>query len=706
MTRGRGRDMLDDWTTIRWLRAGRRAILGRLMTREFVARVAALVLCLAVAAAPLAFVVDAALMWHAHAGVADALVIGFVAAALACLFALVLVLPLAAVVEIIAATAQHKSRARWLWPLPLLAASLAVPLWMLDREGHGARIEIMIAAITGALFVMGVLARANRRAARVLSLVIAAGAVAFDVTTPRHEYRDLHDLAGLLAACGLLAAITPLRRWLARSPVAELRVAIIAIVAASVGVTYVSTRIRPGWRASAVAHAEYMPRLARALRALVDFDGDGFSPVAWGGDCNDFDAARNPLAHEDAVGRDMNCNGQALAAHPEDADRGLTRPFGDPDLARGQIDLALLVTVDCLASDAFTPEVMPRLTEYARRGVVFTRLYAGGSRTHLSLPLMQRASDRSLPVTAHLAAAGVLSTAVLGYYDQHMGDIVAGFRVLNLQTYEKPFNPQIALASPLSRIEGEADATAITNRALDDLREHDRQLHYLWLHYFDTHWPYRSRPAAERIAAPPGKSQDFGKFLTETHHVDAEIGRLLDRLDQDGRLQRSLIIVTADHGEGFGRHNIRYHGVSAYDMLVHVPGFLIAPGLAAGHYDGLVTHRDIPATLLGAFAQVAHEPAIERFGRSWLRLRAAPRAPLHRFVVTRSSRAVEVSGFVMPMAAIIQDRYKLVVTFEDGLVELYDLRADPDEQTDLAPEIRAPQLRRALEIYRDIDGYP
>ena len=698
--------MLDDWTTIRWLRAGRRKVLGRVMTREFGARLAALVLCLAVVTAPLAFAVDALLMWRAHVGVADGLVIAFVAGALACLFALVLVLPLVVVVETVEATAELPSRGRYLWPLPLLAASLALPLWMIDRERFGARTDILIVAIAGALFVMGMLARARRRWARVLALMIAAAAVAFDVSTPRHEYRDLHDLAGLLAACGLFAAITPLRRWLARSPVAELRVAVVAVVALSIGVTYVSTRIRPGWRARAITHAEYMPRLARALRALVDFDGDGFSPVAWGGDCNDFDAARNPLAREDAVGRDMNCNGQALAAEPEDADRGLLRPFGDPDLARGQVDLALLITVDCLASDAFTPEVMPRLTEYARRGVVFTRLYSAGSRTHLSLPLMQRASDRSLPVTTRLAAAGVLSTAVLGYYDQHMGEIVAGFRVLNLQTYEKPFNPQIAIASPLSRIEGEADATAITNRAIEDLREHDRQLHYLWLHYFDTHWPYRPRPAADRIAAPPGQSRDFGEFLTEAHHVDAEIGRLLDRLDHDGRLQRSVVIITADHGEGFGRHNIRYHGVSAYEMLVHIPGFVIAPGLAPGHYDGLVSHRDIPATLLGAFGQVAHEPAIERFGRSWLRLRAAPHAPLHRFVVTRSSRAVEVSGFVMPMAAIIQDRYKLVVTFEDGLVELYDLRADPGEQTDLAPEIRAPQLRRALEIYRDIDGYP
>jgi membrane-anchored protein YejM (alkaline phosphatase superfamily) len=406
------------------------------------------------------------------------------------------------------------------------------------------------------------------------------------------------------------------------------------------------------------------------------------------------------------VGRDLNCNGHALAADPSDADRSLARPAGDPDAKPGEIDLALLISIDCLATDAFTPAVMPRLVEYARRGVVFSRLYAAGSRTHLTLPLLQRASDRATPVSMRLADAGVVSTAVLGYFDHNMGDIVPGFRVLNLSTYARPLNPEISGTSPLAHIEGAADATAITNRALDDLREHDGKPHYLWLHYFDTHWPYRTSAGAERLAAPPGRSREMGDFLTAAHHIDAEIGRLLDQLDKEGRLAHAVVIITADHGEGFGRHNIRYHGVSAYEMLVHVPGFVIAPGLAPGRYEGLVSHRDIPPTLLGAFGQVARDPSAERFGRSWLRLRAAPRAPLHRFVVTRSSRAVAVSGFVTPMAAIIEDQYKMIVTFEDNLVELYDVRADPEEREDLASDVRAPQLRRALEIYRDIDGYP
>ncbi len=696
--------MLEHWTTLRWLRGARRALLRRVWGGGLGGRVAAWLLCLVAVMAPLALVVDTTLMWRARAGAADALAIGAIAGSLACLFALLLVVPLVAVVETVGAVAAAPSGARRLWPLPLFGAALAVPLWLIDRERPGWRAEAMIATVALALFTMGLVACGRRPIARIGALVVAAGAVAFDMATPRHEYRDLHDLAALLAICGLLAATSPLRRRLARSAATELRVAVVVLMAASIGITVLSTRLWPGWRARAVAHAEYMPRLARLFRNLVDFDGDGFSPIAWGGDCDDFDGARNPLAREKVVGRDMNCNGWPLAAQPTEADRGLFPPAGDPDLPRGGADVALLISVECLASDAFTPTVMPRLTEYARRGVVFSRLYAAGSRTQLSLPLMQRSSDGSPPVAAILAATGVPSTAVLGFHNHDMAELIAGFRPADLQTYDRPFAPQ--LAARLTRLDGEADATAITNRAIEDLRANQGHPHYLWLHYFDTHWPYRPRSASERIAAPAGMPAEMGQFLTEAHHVDAEIGRLLDWLDADGRLGRSVVILTADHGEGFGRHNIHYHGVSAYEMLVHVPGVLIAPGLAPGRYDGLVSHRDIPATLLGAFGQVAHEPSIERFGRSWLRLRAAPHAPLHRFVVTRSSRAVDISGFVMPMAAIVQDQYKLVVTFEDGLVKLYDLRADPGEEHDLAPRLELPQLRRALEVFRDLDGYP
>ena len=700
--------MLDNWTTARWARALYHWGRAHLQLRTLWPLCASWLITIALALGGVGFLVDGGLLVRSGAP-AYALLIGLVAAALGC-FAAFLVTPgLVALAGLTRAIAHSRSGWRWLWPLPLVLVAFLAPRLLIDSYGVNQQMYLMMTAgWSTALLTMALLGRAGARwYARAIALLLGGAALAADVTTPRALYRDQHDLASLVTVCAALVLLTPLRRRLRVASATTLRTTLIALFAVSLTTTLLVERTRPGWRSHAWQHAHYQPRLARILRAAVDLDGDGFSPIAWGGDCDDLDGRRNPLAREETVGRDVNCNGYARSAHPTAAERGLAPPAGEPDLPPHTADLALLITVDCLSTDAFTPEVMPRLTGYAKRGVTFSRLYAGGSRTHLSLPLLQRSNDRAIPITTRLAAKGVLSTAIMGYYDNQLEEVVAGFQLLNPQTYERPFHPELASTPVLgSGVIANADATALTNRAIEDLRATDGQAHYLWVHYFDAHWPYAPRPAAERIAVAAGAPPGYGDYLTEVHHIDTEIGRLLDELARSGRLSRAVVVITADHGEGFGRHGVRYHGISGYDMLVRVPGVLLAPGLAPGSYDDLVSHRDVPATLLGTFGQVAHVPAIESFGRSWLRLRAAPHAPLHRFVVSRSSRAVDVTGFVIPMAAIVEGRLKLIVSFEDGLRETYDLVDDPGELHDIEPEGPIAKLRRDLEIYRDLDQYP
>ncbi|HXU70722.1 MAG TPA: sulfatase-like hydrolase/transferase [Polyangia bacterium] len=704
--------MLDDWTTVRSGRAIYRWARRSLHPRTLWPLVGSWLIVIACALGGVAFVADGAILWRAGSP-GYALFIGLIAGALGCFAALLVAPAVAALAALTAAidvsTTPWRPRWRSLWPLPLALAAYLAPRIIIDDYHVDPRGYLLVTlAWSTVLFVLALcVRRGDRWYARIVAVLCGGAAFAADVGTPRALYRDQHDLASLVTVMAVVALLTPWRHRLRVAPARTLRNTLGALLALALGVSWSIEHVRPGWRGPAVQHARYQPRLARALRAVVDFDGDGFSPIAWGGDCDDLDPRRNPLAHEDAVGHDMNCNGYALAAHPTAADRGLAPPAGDPDLPPGSARLVVLLTVDCWSTDAFTPEVMPRLTEYAQNGVVFTRLYSGGSRTHLSLPLLQRPTDRAIPITARLSARGVLSTAVMGYYDAQLEDVVAGFQLLNLQTYERPFHPEIA-STPLvaGKVTAEADATALTNRAIQDLRETAGQPHYLWVHYFDAHWPYAPRPASERIAVPAGAPAGYGDYLTEVHHIDFEIGRLLDELSRTGQLARAVVIITADHGEGFGRHGVRYHGISGYDMLVRVPGVLLAPGLQPGVYRELASHRDVPATILGAFGQVAHLPSSESFGRSWLRLRAAPNAPLHRFVVSRSSRAVDVTGFVSPMAAIVEGRLKHVVSFEDGLRQTFDLVDDPGELHDLEPEGPILRLRRDLEIYRDLDQYP
>jgi arylsulfatase A-like enzyme len=249
----------------------------------------------------------------------------------------------------------------------------------------------------------------------------------------------------------------------------------------------------------------------------------------------------------------------------------------------------------------------------------------------------------------------------------------------------------------------------VTGQAMADLRKataHRGQRHFAWVHYFDAH-----APSAEPL--PPTTSE--GVRAAREYHlaglrlIDRELGELLDALQRRKVLERALVIVTADHGEAFGEHGVFFHNVSGYEPLVHVPAFLLAPGLEPATFEGLVSHRDIYPTVLGAFGLVRQDRSAERFGRSWLRLREAPRQPLHSFVTARTHRFTSGPVAFSPMMVLVRDHHKLVKALdEDSLFELYDLDADPREERDLAWTQVALRdtLERALETFRDVDGWP
>lgn len=549
----------------------------------------------------------------------------------------------------------------------------------------------LVAGLAGfalALFLLSRLwSRAATRWARAAALLIAALAFAFDVAGPRSVYRDVHDLASVIAVAGVIVVTRPAFEVLVRARAARLFVIFAALFTFALAVVVWVDPVRPGWRAAALRSGHYLPRTARAFRLLVDLDGDGFSSVAWGGDCADLDRSRHPLAKERTPGLDMNCNGIPLPAHPTDADRGLAPPEGDPDLPPGAVDRLLLLTIDCFRVDALRPALTPNLLSLAARGIRFTRAYAGGSQTQISLPLVQRGWDGGVPAAARLSRRGVTSTAILSFQMANVPAMARGFDTLQG-------------AAP----GGRWTAAEVTERALADLRAHPGP-HYLWAHYYDAHAPYPID-----TSEGPRRSAAHRAYQDQVTILDREIGRLLAAVEAgDPGLRRTVVVVTADHGEALGEHGVDFHGFTTWESIVHVPAILVAPGVTPGTYDGLVTHRDLASTALGVFGAVAVESDAELFGRSWLRLRAAPRPALHRFVVTRSDRVLTLlRGAAIPQAAIVEGSLKLTKTFEDGLREMYDLSADPGEERDVEPmrATEAGRLERHLELYRDLDGYP
>jgi arylsulfatase A-like enzyme/Tfp pilus assembly protein PilF len=107
---------------------------------------------------------------------------------------------------------------------------------------------------------------------------------------------------------------------------------------------------------------------------------------------------------------------------------------------------------------------------------------------------------------------------------------------------------------------------------------------FLWAHYYDPHLPY-SAPA--RQGAPPDP------YDAEVAYVDEQLGVLLRGIDRS----RTIVVVTADHGEALGDHGEEDHGYFIYDSTLRVPLIVAAPGLAPRAVSEQVRSVDIAPTI-------------------------------------------------------------------------------------------------------------
>lgn len=612
-------------------------------------------------------------------GAQNALAVSAVSGAVAC-FLVVLGTPLATFATI--------AMRRWRIPTYVISAFAAASSfwWLLDpprRLLMGGYVIIVILASIATLALVGLARAQPALLARTLAGMAGVGVYVADKTllTPS-TYLELHNAAMVVVVAACLSAGADLRRRIegladerrARSRLSWLLAGCFGLAVAACLLVDLAA---PGWRAAVAQHSVAAHGHLRAARTLADFDRDGYSGLAWGGDCDDLDAARHPRAIDPPGGGDQNCNGLDPPANPSDADRGFTEPFGD---ASGDYRVVLLVSVDTLRSDVLHPRVMPETWAWSNRGIRFQRMYASSPSTFTSLPLLARASERTPLLADELHALGVQTVRVIA------GSGTIAKMDLGFET----------------RLEA-TTAESVTRAGLAELGRFDRApgKYFLWLHYGDPHSPYKTPTPVPAPDALPHLPEDYRSAVKYT---DEWLGALYRGLSEMSLAEHTLVILTADHGEGFGEFGIYTHGRSAYDVVLRVPGVVVGPGIPASPYPHLSTHRDVVPTVLGAFGARPRE----RFGRSWLRLRSAPQRPLHDFVFCRTSRYSSGKEVDMPMGVLVNDRYKLVVDIDTQLVTLHDMSRPEQENVDISASNSsiARRLYRALSIYSDVDSFP
>jgi len=201
---------------------------------------------------------------------------------------------------------------------------------------------------------------------------------------------------------------------------------------------------------------------------------------------------------------------------------------------------------------------------------------------------------------------------------------------------------------------------------------------FAWLHLYDPHAPYE---------APPDYARGRSPYDAEVAYTDAMIARGLETLRAAGQLDRTIIMVVADHGEALGEHGEATHGLFAYQATLRVPMILSAPGMRAGVVHAPVTNVDVVPTVLELLG-IAVPAGLD--GRSLLNVEA-DRTRNSRALYFEALDASLTRGWA-PLVGVIADGWKYI---DLPIPELYDLRRDPGEARNEAS--REPERTRVLQ---------
>lgn len=233
----------------------------------------------------------------------------------------------------------------------------------------------------------------------------------------------------------------------------------------------------------------------------------------------------------------------------------------------------------------------------------------------------------------------------------------------------------------------------VTDRALAWIKAHAQEPFFHWAHYFDPHSPY----------APPAP---FDSLFAETYdgeiaYMDAQIGRLIDGLDEMGLRERTWILIVGDHGEALGDHGELTHSMLIYGATQHVPGLLLAPvdwdalshrQLRGRRIAEVIGLRDLAPTMIDALGIGAD--ALHASGSSLLPLIAE----------SWTGPAVVYVETLVPYLEYAWSELRGIRTAHWAYVrapepELYDLKADPGEETNVY--YRFPEVAARLSAWCD-----
>ncbi|HTJ84278.1 MAG TPA: sulfatase-like hydrolase/transferase [Polyangiaceae bacterium] len=445
--------------------------------------------------------------------------------------------------------------------------------------------------------------------------------------------------------------------------------------------------------------------LLPTLRKATDRDHDGASGLFGGGDCDDSNPAIHPAAEEILDnGVDEDCSGADLTRRavdslaPAPAADAVDDKLVPPDLN------VVLISVDTLRADlgfaGYQRPISPNIDALAARSTVFEHAYSlasytgksigpmligkYGSETHRNWGHFNKFDENDTFVAERLVKGGVHTMAVHAHrYFDDFGGLDRGFELKDFSAAP----PKDAAWD----VDTKATSQELSDAALSILSkdENTKGRFFMWIHYLDPHADYLRHEGIDF----GGGARDL--YDGEIAFTDKNIGRLLDAIIAAPWGKRTAIILTSDHGEAFGEHDMFRHGFEVWEPLIHVPLVVYVPGAKAHRIAERRSAVDLVPTILELMhvAPPAPDASTNDFlsGQSLLPDVFLPdgKAAAKRDILVD----MPAGPYNDARRALIHDDLKLIVS-GDARMSLFDLAADPTESQDLSES--APEKLNAM----------
>jgi arylsulfatase A-like enzyme len=384
----------------------------------------------------------------------------------------------------------------------------------------------------------------------------------------------------------------------------------------------------------------------------------------------------------------------------------------------------LFLVVDALRSDhlgcmGYTRDTSPTIDRLASRGVLFTHNTSPANYTTASVPSLftgvfpsvhgvRRVDEKTIePLSEEFVTLAELlkdrgyATAA---YAPNPSLSVRFHLDQGFDAYHDDVMRWAKIGTSAERYE---TARKMNRAALEWLDGHPDQKFFLYLHYRDVHGPYLPLPPYDTLywsevekraeaklrlitddeyrVLPPylRRLDDHGaleyyvsQYDGEVRYTDDQLALFLAELDKRGRLDDTVIFLTADHGESFLDHGTWDHGTNLYEEELHTPLIMFDPG--AGHSGQRV---DAPVQTLDVFPTILELAGIPiPDGGQGQSLRDVLREGA---VTDRRIFSEGRNRDYQQLAAVRIGEWKLIYNFATAQAELYDLQNDPRERTNL-----------------------